>query len=293
MATQFFGSIPALVTPFTDGWIDFAAFEAFVDWQIAEGSNGVVPMGTTGESSTLRFEEHWKVTEAAIRVAAGRVPVIAGCGSNDTRAAIAHVQHAEKAGADAALIVSPYYNRPSQAGLLAHFKAVAEATALPIILYNILGRTGVDIAPETMKRLAAIPNVVGVKDASGNVARISQQRYDCGPDFVQLSGNDDMTLGIMAMGGSGAISVTANVAPRLCAEFQTACREGRWPDALALQDRLYPLHAAMFADASPGPAKYALERLGRMRCELRLPMTPPSDAARAAVDAALAHAGIG
>jgi 4-hydroxy-tetrahydrodipicolinate synthase len=293
MATQFFGSIPALVTPFTDGKIDFAAFEAFVDWQIAEGSNGVVPMGTTGESSTLRFEEHWKVTEAAIRVAAGRVPVIAGCGSNDTRAAIAHVQHAEKAGADAALIVSPYYNRPSQAGLLAHFKAVAEATALPIILYNILGRTGVDIAPETMKRLAAIPNVVGVKDASGNVARISQQRYDCGPDFVQLSGNDDMTLGIMAMGGSGAISVTANVAPRLCAEFQTACREGRWSDALALQDRLYPLHAAMFADASPGPAKYALERLGRMRCELRLPMTPPSDAARAAVDAALAHAGIG
>jgi len=293
MNHQIFGSIPALVTPFVDGEVDFTAFETFLEWQIAEGSNGFVPCGTTGESSTLSVEEHRAVTEAAIRVAAGRVPVIAGCGSNDTACAVAHVRHAEHAGAAAALVVNPYYNRPSQDGLYAHFAAVAAATALPVILYNIPGRSGVDIAPATMQRLAEIPNIAGVTDATGVLGRISEQRMTCGPDFIQLSGNDDMTLGIMAAGGHGCISVTANVAPRLCAEFQLACREARWADALAYQDRLYPLHAALFTDASPAPAKYALEKLGKLRGDLRLPMTPASEASRRAVDAALAHAGIG
>lgn len=292
MNTKIYGSIPALVTPFADGKVDFAAFEAFVDWQIAAGSTGLVPCGTTGESATLTVEEHRAVTEATIRVAAGRVPVIAGCGSNDTASAVAHVRHAEHAGADAALVVNPYYNRPSQEGLLQHFKAVAAATSLPIILYNIPGRSAVDIAPDTMRRLAEVPNIVGVKDATGVLGRISEQRMSCGTNFIQLSGNDDMTLGIMAHGGVGCISVTANVAPRLCAEFQAACREGRWVDALGYQDRLYPLHSALFSDASPGPAKYALERLGKMAGGLRLPMTPPSEAARRLVDAAMTHAGI-
>jgi 4-hydroxy-tetrahydrodipicolinate synthase len=292
MSKAIYGSIPALVTPFADGMVDFAAFERFVDWQIAEGSTGLVPCGTTGESATLSIDEHRAVTEATIRVAAGRVPVIAGCGSNDTASAIAHVRHAERAGADAALVVNPYYNRPSQDGLLQHFTAVAAATALPIILYNIPGRSAVDIAPDTMQRLAEVSNIVGVKDATGVLGRISEQRLRCGPDFVQLSGNDDMTLGIMAHGGVGCISVTANVAPRLCADFQAACREARWADALALQDRLYPLHSALFSDASPGPVKYALERLGRMSGELRLPMTRPSQASRQLVDAAMARAGI-
>jgi 4-hydroxy-tetrahydrodipicolinate synthase len=292
MSKAIYGSIPALVTPFADGKVDFAAFERFVDWQVIEGSAGLVPCGTTGESATLSIEEHRAVTEATIRVAAGRVPVIAGCGSNDTASAIAHVRHAEQAGADAALVVNPYYNRPSQDGLLQHFTAVAAATALPIILYNIPGRSAVDIAPDTMQRLADVPNIVGVKDATGVLGRISEQRLRCGPEFVQLSGNDDMTLGIMAHGGVGCISVTANAAPRLCADFQAACREGRWAEALALQDRLYPLHSALFSDASPGPVKYALERLGRMSGELRLPMTRPSQLSRGLVDAAIAHAGI-
>lgn len=287
-----YGSIPALVTPFVDGKIDFAAFENFVEWQITEGSNGLVPCGTTGESSTLSVEEHRAVTEAAISVAAGRIPVIAGCGSNDTACAIAHVRHAEHARADAVLVVNPYYNRPSQEGLFQHFSSVAAATSLPVILYNIPGRSAVDIAPATMQRLSAVPNIVGVKDATGVLGRISDQRLRCGKDFIQLSGNDDMTLGIMAAGGKGCISVTANVAPALCAAFQQACRERHWDEALALQDRLYPLHAALFSDASPGPAKYALSRLGRMTGELRLPMTPPSEDSRAAVLAALAHAGI-
>ncbi len=293
MTNRFFGSIPALVTPFTDGKIDFAVFEAFVDWQITEGSSGIVPCGTTGESATMTVEEHNAVVAAAVKAAAGRVPVIAGCGSNDTVCAIGHVKSAEAAGADAALVVNPYYNRPNQDGLYAHFSAVAAATSLPVIVYNIPGRSGVDVLPATMRRLAEIPNIIGVKDATGVVARISEQRMGCGPDFVQLSGNDDMTLGVMAMGGHGCISVTANVAPALCAQFQTACMEGRWADALALQDRLYPLHAALFTDASPGPVKYALAKIGKMSADLRLPMTPPSDASKAAVDAALAHAGLG
>ena len=292
MTARFYGSIPALVTPFRDGAVDFATFEAFVDWQIAEGSTGLVPCGTTGESATMTIDEHNAVIAACIRAANGRVPVIAGCGSNDTACAVSHVRHAEKAGADAALVVSPYYNKPNQEGLYQHFKTVAEATGLPIILYNIPGRSVVYIAPATMKRLSEIPNIVGVKDATGVLQRISEQRLSCGADFIQLSGNDDMTLGIMASGGHGCISVTANVAPRLCADFQTACLEKRWDDALALQDRLYPLHAGLFSDASPGPAKYALSKLGKLREELRLPMVPAGEAARRIVDAAMAHAGI-
>ncbi|MBW7945016.1 MAG: 4-hydroxy-tetrahydrodipicolinate synthase [Sphingomonadaceae bacterium] len=292
MTARFYGSIPALVTPFRDGAVDFATFEAFVDWQIAEGSTGLVPCGTTGESATMTIDEHNAVIAACIKAANGCVPVIAGCGSNDTACAVSHVRHAEKAGADAALVVSPYYNKPNQEGLYQHFKTVAEATGLPIILYNIPGRSVVDIAPATMKRLSEIPNIVGVKDATGVLQRISEQRLSCGADFIQLSGNDDMTLGIMASGGHGCISVTANVAPRLCADFQTACLEKRWDDALALQDRLYPLHAGLFSDASPGPAKYALSKLGKLREELRLPMVPAGEAARRIVDAAMAHAGI-
>lgn len=290
---MFSGSIPALVTLFRDGSIDEAGYKAFVDWQVREGSHALVPCGTTGESATLSFDEHYRVIDLCIEAAGGRVPVIAGCGSNDTATAARHMAHSQKAGAAAALVVMPYYNRPNQEGLYAHFAALADACDLPIILYNVPGRTVTDMTVDTMARLAKIPSIVGVKDATGNVARVSAQRLACGEDFVQISGNDDMALGFMAMGGVGCISVTANVAPRLCADFQNACLAGDWAKALELQDRLYPLHAALFSDASPGPAKYALNKL-RPECpaELRLPMTPPSDASRRAVDAALAHAGL-
>ncbi|MBS0503997.1 MAG: 4-hydroxy-tetrahydrodipicolinate synthase [Proteobacteria bacterium] len=290
---MFSGSIPALTTPFRDQMVDEAAFTAFVDWQIAEGSHALVPCGTTGESATLSYDEHYRVIDLCIEAAKGRVPVIAGCGSNDTATAKRHMAHAKAAGAAAALVVMPYYNRPNQDGLYAHFAVLAEACDLPIILYNVPGRTVSDMTVDTMARLAEIPTIVGVKDATGNVARVTAQRLACGADFVQLSGNDDMALGFMAMGGVGCISVTANVAPRLCADFQSACLAGDWAAALALQDRLYPLHAALFSDASPGPAKYALNKLRPdFSAELRLPMTPPSEASRAAVDAALAHAGL-
>lgn len=289
---MFDGSIPALVTPFNDGAVDFAAFEAFVDWQIAAGSRALVPCGTTGESATMTIDEHNEVIAATVRAAAGRVPVIAGCGSNDTATAALHMRHAEKVGAAAALVVCPYYNKPNQAGLFAHFEALTKVSALPILIYNIPGRSVVEMSVETMARLAELPTVIGVKDATGNLARVSAQRAACGADFVQLSGNDDMTLGFMAMGGHGCISVTANVAPALCAAFQAACKAGDYAAALKLQDRLYPLHAALFSDASPGPTKYALARAGRMTEQLRLPMTPAGAASRAAVDAALAHAGI-
>ncbi|MFC3713689.1 4-hydroxy-tetrahydrodipicolinate synthase [Sphingoaurantiacus capsulatus] len=290
---MFEGSIPALVTPFRDGNVDEAAFSAFVEWQIAEGSHGLVPCGTTGESATLSRAEHHRVVALCVEVARGRVPVIAGCGSNDTKSAIEHLDHAAKVGADAALVVTPYYNRPSQEGLYQHYKALSDAAKLPIILYNVPARTSVDLSVETMGRLAKLPNIVGVKDASGNVARVSAQRLACGPDFQQISGNDDMALGFMAHGGIGCISVSANVAPKLCAQFQDACRNEDWATARKLQDQLYPLHAALFTDASPAPAKYALEKLGKMSGELRLPLTPASDASRRAVDAALAHAGLG
>lgn len=290
---MFSGSIPALTTPFRDGLLDEAAFTAFVDWQVREGSHGLVPCGTTGESATLSYDEHYRVIDLCVEAAAGRVPVIAGCGSNDTATAKRHMAHAQKAGAAAALVVMPYYNRPNQDGLYAHFAVLAEACDLPIILYNVPGRTVTNMTVETMGRLAAIPTIIGVKDATGDVARATAQRLACGADFVQLSGNDDMALGFMAMGGVGCISVTANVAPRLCADFQNACLAGDWTTAKTLQDRLYPLHAALFSDASPGPCKYALNRVRPdFGAELRLPMTAPSEASRKAVDAALAHAGL-
>lgn len=290
---MFSGSIPALVTPFRDGAIDEKAFRALVDWQIESGSSALVPCGTTGESATMTIEEHDRVVRVCIEQAAGRVPVIAGCGSNDTTVALHHMESAKAAGADAALVVLPYYNRPNQDGLIAHFTYLAEHNDLPIVLYNVPARTVTDITVETMGQLAKLPTIVGVKDASGKVERVAAQRLACGADFCQLSGNDDMALGFMAMGGAGCISVTANVAPKLCADFQKACAEGRWSDALALQDRLYPLHAALFTDASPGPVKYALNKLRpEFSTELRLPMTAPSASSRAAVDAALAHAGL-
>jgi 4-hydroxy-tetrahydrodipicolinate synthase len=291
--SMFSGSIPALVTPIRDGSIDEIAFRALVDWQIENGSSALVPCGTTGESATMTIEEHDRVVRLCIEAADGRVPVIAGCGSNDTVVALSHMQSAEKAGATAALVVLPYYNRPNQDGLIAHFTYLAERSPLPIILYNVPARTVTDITVETMAELAKLPTIVGVKDASGKVERVAAQRLACGTDFCQLSGNDDMALGFMAMGGVGCISVTANVAPRLCADFQTACAEGRWADALALQDRLFPLHSALFTDASPGPVKYAMSKVRPgFPTEIRLPMTPASAASRAAVDAALAHAGL-
>ncbi|HEV2569318.1 4-hydroxy-tetrahydrodipicolinate synthase [Sphingomonas sp.] len=290
---MFSGSIPALVTPFRDGQVDEAGFKAFVEWQVSEGSHGLVPCGTTGESATLSYDEHYRVIDLCVEAAAGRVPVIAGCGSNDTATAKRHMAHAKAAGAAAALVVMPYYNRPNQEGLYAHFASLAEASDLPIILYNVPGRTVADMTVDTMARLAEIPTIIGVKDATGNVARVTAQRLACGADFVQLSGNDDMALGFNAMGGVGCISVTANVAPKLCAEFQQACLAGDWTRALELQDRLYSLHAALFSDASPGPAKYALNRLKpELSAELRLPMTLPGEASRRAVDAALKHAGL-
>jgi 4-hydroxy-tetrahydrodipicolinate synthase len=259
------GSIPALVTPFRDGAIDFKAFDAFLEWQIAEGTTGLVPCGTTGESPTLSHTEHYAVITRTVQVAAGRVPVIAGCGSNDTATAIVHMRHAESAGADVALIVVPYYNKPSQAGLIAHFTALAEASALPIIIYNIPGRSVADMTIDTMATLSRLPGIIGVKDATGNLARVSAQREACGADFIQLSGNDDMALGFNAMGGVGAISVTANVAPRLCAQFQAATLAGDFRTALAINDRLYPLHAALFTDASLAPRNMRWQSSARWR----------------------------
>ena len=288
----FTGSMPALVTPFKNGAVDLDGFAAHVEWQIAEGSHGLVPVGTTGESPTLAHDEHYAVITACVEVAAKRVPVIAGCGSNDTRTALAHLAHAEKVGADAALIVVPYYNKPSQAGLIAHFTALHDATSLPIIIYNIPGRSVADMSVETMAELAQLPRIIGVKDATGNIARVAQQRLACGTEFIQLSGNDDLAVGFNAQGGVGVISVTANVAPKLCAQMQEATLRGDYAGALAINDRLQPLHAALFSDASPGPTKYALNRLGRMGVEVRLPIAEPSDTAKAAVDAALAHAGL-
>ena len=287
------GSLPALATPFRDEAFDEGAYRAFVGWQISEGSHGLVPCGTTGESATLRPDEHRRAIAVCVEAAAGRVPVVAGCGSNDTAHAIALTRSAREAGADAALHVPPYYNRPNQEGIYAHLAAVAEAADIPIVLYNVPSRTITDISVETMARLARIANVVAVKDATGNLARVSAQRLACGEDFIQLSGNDDMALGFMAMGGQGCISVTANVAPRLCVDFHNACLSGDWQTALTLQDRLYPLHAALFSDASPGPVKYAVNRLRPdFPAALRLPMTPPNEASRRTVDAALEHAGL-
>ena len=290
---MFFGSIPALVTPFSGGRVAEDTFRELVEWQIAEGSNGLVPCGTTGESATMSAAEQRRVIEITVEAAKGRVPVIAGCGSNNVAHAIEYLHAAKDVGADAALVVMGYYNRPSQSGMVASFKALSDASALPIIVYNIPGRAVVDIAVETMAEIARLPNIAGVKDATGNLGRVSAQRIACGDGFVQLSGNDETALAFNAMGGVGCISVTANVAPRLCSDFQKAMRKGRWDEALKLQDKLFPLHVALFTDASPGPVKYALSRVRPgFPTELRLPMVEASDASKRAVDAALERVGL-
>ena len=290
---MFFGSIPALVTLFSGGRVAEDTFAEFVEWQIGEGSDALVPCGTTGESATLTRDEHREVIAHAVQVARGRVPVIAGCGSYSTEAAIELVRAAADVGADAALVVVPYYNKPGQAGIAAHFTAIADASPLPIIVYNVPSRTVADISVETLAQIASHAKIVAIKDATGNLARVSAQRLACGEEFIQLSGNDDMALGFNAMGGTGCISVTANVAPKLCSQFQKAMRENRWDDALKLQDRLYPLHAALFSDASPAPTKYALSRVRPgSPLELRLPLVEASNASKRAVDAALDHAGL-
>ena len=290
---MFFGSIPALVTPFSGGRVAEDTLREFVEWQISEGSNGLVPCGTTGEVATLSDEEHRNVIATVVRVANGRVPVIAGTGTYDTAASIERTRAAADLGADAALIVVPYYNKPSQAGLAGHFTAIADASPVPIVVYNVPSRTVADISVETLGEISKHPKIIAVKDATGNLARVSAQRIACGEDFCQLSGNDDMALGFNAMGGVGCISVTANVAPKLCSEFQRAMREERWNDALRLQDRLYPLHVALFTDASPAPTKYALSRVrSDFPTELRLPLVEASDSSKRTVDAALEHAGL-
>ena len=290
---MFFGSIPALVTPFSNGRVAEDTFRDFVEWQIGEGSNALVPCGTTGEVATLSSDEHRSVIAAAVDVAAGRVPVIAGCGSYSTAHALDMIRAAADVGANAALVVVPYYNKPSQAGLAAHFTTLADHSPLPIVVYNVPSRTVADISVETLGEIAKHERIVAIKDATGNLARVTAQRITCGTDFVQLSGNDDLALGFNAMGGIGCISVTANVAPRLCSNFQKAMREGRWDEALDLQDRLYPLHAALFSDASPGPTKYALTRVRPgFPADLRLPLVQASQASRRVVDAALERAGL-
>ena len=287
------GSIPALVTPFQGGAVDFDALAAFVEWQIGEGSTGLVPCGTTGESPTLGHAEHYAVITRTVEVAARRVPVIAGCGSNDTATAIAHMAHAEKVGADAALIVVPYYNKPSQAGLIAHFTALAERSKLPIIIYNIPGRSVADMTTETMAALAKLPTVIGVKDATGNIARVSQQRHAMGPEFIQLSGEDMTALAFNAAGGVGCISVVANIAPRLCADMQDATLKGDFVTAMKIQDRLIPLHEATFREPGLAGAKLGLSLLGRGNEEVRLPLLPfQSEANRAFMKQALVHAGL-
>ncbi|MCB1389060.1 MAG: 4-hydroxy-tetrahydrodipicolinate synthase [Rhodobacteraceae bacterium] len=286
------GSLPALVTPFRNGAVDYEALEALVEWQITEGSHGLVPVGTTGESPTLTHDEHEAVVEFVVKVAKGRVPVVAGAGSNNTVEAIRLLKHAEKVGADAALVVTPYYNKPTQAGLIAHFTALAEASPLPIVIYNIPGRSVVDMMPETMGTLAKLPSIIGVKDATGKIERVSMQRDACGKDFIQLSGEDATALGFNAHGGTGCISVTANVAPRLCAEFQEATLAGDYAKALEYQDRLMPLHTAIFLEPGLAGAKYGLSRLGHCANEVRLPLLGVTEKTAAAIDAAMRHAGI-
>jgi 4-hydroxy-tetrahydrodipicolinate synthase len=290
---MFFGSIPALVTPFSGNCVAEDSLREFVEWQIAEGSDALVPCGTTGEVATLSADEHRHVIATVVEVAKGRVPVIAGTGTNSTEASIERTRAAADLGADAALIVVPYYNKPSQAGLAGHFIAIAEASPIPLVVYNVPSRTVADISVETLALVSKHPKIVAVKDATGQLERVSAQRLQCAEDFVQLSGNDDMALGFNAMGGAGCISVTANVAPRLCSDFQKAMREKCWDDALKLQDRLFPLHKALFTDASPAPTKYALSRIkNSFPADLRLPLVEASEASKRAVDAALEYAGL-
>ena len=290
---RFTGSLTALVTPMReDGSLDEAAYAALVDWQIREGTEGLVPVGTTGESPTLSHAEHMRVVELCIEAAAGRVPVVAGTGSNSTAEAIELTRHARDAGADAALVVTPYYNKPTQEGLYRHFMAIADAVDLPVIIYNIPGRSVVDMTPETMGRLAKHANIVGVKDATANLARPLHQRAACGPEFVQLSGEDHTALAFLASGGHGCISVTSNIAPRLCAEMHRAWREGRVCEAMVIQDRLLPVHDALFCETSPGPVKHAASLLGYGTAHCRLPLAPIAPATAERVEAAMRGAGL-
>jgi 4-hydroxy-tetrahydrodipicolinate synthase len=286
------GSIPALVTPFKNGELDLVTLKKLVDWHVAEGSNGIVPVGTTGESPTLSHTEHQKVIEEVVAAVAGRVPVIAGAGSNNTVEGISLIRHAEKVGADAALVVTPYYNKPTQAGLIAHYTALHDCCNLPIIIYNIPGRSVVDMTPDTMGKLAELPRIIGVKDATGKIERVSVQRASCGADFIQLSGEDGTALGFNAHGGTGCISVTANVAPRLCAEFQAATLAGDYATALEYQDRLMPLHEAIFIEPGLVGAKYGLSLLGLCAEEVRLPLVGLTDPTKARIQAAMRHAGL-
>lgn len=288
---MFKGSLPALVTPFTDGQVDHDALKKLVDWHVDQGSHGLVPVGTTGESPTLSHSEHDAVVESVVAAAAGRIPVIAGAGSNATSETVRLVKAAKAAGADAALVVSPYYNKPTQAGLIAHFTAAADC-GLPVVLYNIPGRSVVDITPDTMGKLAQHPMIVGVKDATGDLSRVPQQRITCGTDFIQLSGEDATALGFNAHGGVGCISVTANVAPALCAQFQNATLEGDYGKALALLDRLMPLHQAIFTEPGVAGAKYGMSLLGLIADDVRLPLVPLTDATKAKIRAAMEHAGL-
>jgi 4-hydroxy-tetrahydrodipicolinate synthase len=292
MRAVFKGSMPALVTPFKDGQLDLDTLKKLVDWHIDQGSSALVPVGTTGESPTLSHEEHETVIETVVKHAAGRVPVIAGAGSNSTAEGIRLIRFAEKAGASAALVVTPYYNKPTQAGLIAHYTAMHDACSLPIIIYNIPPRSVIDMTPATMGELAKLPRIVGVKDATGKLERVSQQRITCGADFVQLSGEDATALGFNAHGGVGCISVTANVAPKLCAEFQAATLRGDYRTALALQDRLMPLHEAIFLEPGLVGAKYALSVLGLCSDEVRLPLVGLTDGTKARITDAMRHAGL-
>ncbi|HTR17973.1 MAG TPA: 4-hydroxy-tetrahydrodipicolinate synthase [Acetobacteraceae bacterium] len=290
---MFKGSIVALITPMlADGSLDEKSFARFVDWQIEQGSSGVVPVGTTGESPTLNHKEHRRVVEIAIEVAAGRVPVIAGAGSNSTEEAVALAKHAKQAGADAVLVVTPYYNKPTQEGLFLHFTAVADAADLPVVIYNIPSRSVVDMSVETMARLAQHPNIVGVKDATANLTRPLHTRRACGAGFCQLSGEDHTALSFLAAGGDGCISVTANLAPRLCQDMHDAWREGRVNDAIAIQDQLVPLHDAMFAETNPAPVKYGASLLGFSSPHCRLPLAPLSEKAREAMRTAMTELGL-
>ena len=286
------GSMPALVTPFQDGKLDLDTLKSLVEWHIEQGSTGLVPVGTTGESPTLTHEEHETVIEEVVKTAAGRVPVIAGAGSNNTIEGIRFIEYAARVGADVALVVTPYYNKPTQGGLIAHFTAMHDAADIPIIIYNIPGRSVVDMTPETMGELARLPRIIGVKDATADVTRVSKQRMTCGKDFIQLSGEDASALGFNAQGGVGCISVTANVAPKLCAEFQAATLNGDYETALEYQDRLMPLHEAIFLEPGLVGAKYGLSLLGRCSDEVRLPLVGASEATKSAIKEAMVHAGL-
>lgn len=289
---NFRGSMPALVTPFKDGKVDEDAYRKLIDWQIESGQHGLVPVGTTGESPTLSHDEHRKVVETCIAEARGRVPVIAGAGSNNTHEAVELAKHAEKAGADGVLVVTPYYNKPNQEGLYQHFKAIDAAIGIPIVIYNIPPRSVIDMSVDTMKRCYELKNVVGVKDATGNIGRISMQRQAMGPDFIQLSGDDITALSCMAAGAHGCISVVANVAPKPTAELMEACFAGKYAEALNIQDRLVPLHAATFLEAGVTGAKTGLSFLGRVSEEVRLPLVPSTEATKKAIRAAMVHAGV-